>query len=150
MFLFLLTALALAGQPTKRPSDSDRGGQLYMQNCWMCHGKKGQGNGPAASAFKTESPPLAKMFSAAERDQMIRVIMDGKHEMPAFNSIMDRADARRILMWLEDPKPVKSASSGIKSKVKKPKTKSATKSKSNEAKKPVAPKSAGSKNQKAE
>ena len=118
-----------------------------MQNCWMCHGKKGQGNGPAASAFKTESPPLAKMFSASQWEQMVRIIMDGKQDMPAFNAVMDRADARRILMWLEDPKPVKSTSTGIKSKVKKPKAKSAAKSKSNE---PKAPKAAGSKNQKAE
>jgi len=116
----------------------------------MCHGKKGQGNGPAASAFKTESPPLAKMFSGAQREQMIRIIMDGKDDMPAFNAIMDRADARRILVWLDDPKPVKSVSSGIKSKVKKPKSKSTTKSKSNEAKQSVAPKSAGPKKQKVE
>ena len=107
MFFFLITSLALANQPTKRLPDSERGGELYMTNCWMCHGKKGQGNGPAASAFATTSPKLAKSIERERWEQAIRVIMDGSGDMPAFSQIMDRHDAKRILIWLEDPKTVK-------------------------------------------
>ncbi len=119
MILFLLTALSFGGQPTKRLSDADRGGELYMQNCWMCHGRKGQGNGPAAAAFKTESPALAKRADTS-REKMIRIILDGRNDMPAFNAVMDRADASRILTWLEDPKAVKSSTKKKPSKKKAP------------------------------
>ena len=107
MFLFLFTSLALANQPTKRLADADRGGELYMMNCWMCHGKKGQGNGPAAGVFATTSPKLAKNIERGRWEQAIRIIMDGSGDMPAFSQIMDRHDAKRILIWLEDPKMVK-------------------------------------------
>jgi len=107
MIIFLLTSLAFAGQPTKRPLAADRGGQLYMQNCWMCHGKRGKGDGPAASAFPTESPSIVGTLSAKKKDKMVRVILDGRGEMPAFSQVMDRQDAKRILLWLEDPKAVK-------------------------------------------
>jgi mono/diheme cytochrome c family protein len=118
MLLFLCTSLALAGQPTKRLPDSERGGELYMSNCWMCHGKKGQGNGPAAEAFSTESPAIAKL-ERQRWDGALRVIMDGRGDMPAFSQVFDRRDAKRILTWLEAPKPVKSRKKATEEKPKK-------------------------------
>ena len=107
MILFLLTTIAIAGQPTKRPLAADRGGQLYMQNCWMCHGKRGKGDGPAASSFEAESPNIVGTLDAKATEKMVRVILDGRGEMPAFSQVMDRQDVKRILLWLEDPKAVK-------------------------------------------
>ena len=124
MFLILFISLAFASQPTKRLPDAERGGELYMLNCWMCHGKKGQGNGPAAAAFASSSPKLAKMIARDGWEQAIRVIMDGSGDMPAFSQVMDRKDARRILVWLEDPKTVKPRKPVTAAK---PKTKSASK-----------------------
>jgi len=118
MYLFLFTSIVLAGQPTKRLSDSDRGGELYMQNCWMCHGKKGQGNGPAAEAFSTESPAIAKI-ERQRWEGALRVIMDGRGDMPAFSQVIDRRDAKRILTWLDSPKPVKPPKSTSEEKPKK-------------------------------
>ena len=120
MILFLFTTLALAGQPTKRLSDADRGGELYMANCWMCHGKKGQGDGPAAAAFSTESPKIAKTIERTSWDQMIRIIMDGRGEMPGYSQIMDKHDVKRILTWLENPKTVKPRPKKTDKKVPKP------------------------------
>ena len=105
--LILITTLAFAASPTRRLPDDERGGELYMKNCWMCHGKMAQGGGPAAVALKSESPALAKQYEKSEWDKMIRIIMDGKGDMPAFSQVMDRHEARRILVWLEDPKPPK-------------------------------------------
>ncbi len=119
MLFFLLTSVSLAAQPTKRLSDVERGGELYMSNCWMCHGKKGQGNGPAAEAFATESPAIAKTIDRKRWDSAVRVIMDGRGDMPAFSQVMDRRDAKRILDWLEDPKPVKLPKSAKEVKPKK-------------------------------
>ena len=107
ILIFWILSVALASQPTKRLPDADRGGELYLQNCWMCHGKKGQGNGPASEAFSTESPKLAKVFHRTAWESQIRVIMDGRGDMPAFSQVMARSDAKRILIWLEDPKTIK-------------------------------------------
>jgi mono/diheme cytochrome c family protein len=136
MILFLLTTLAFAGQPTKRPLDADRGGQLYMQNCWMCHGKRGNGDGPAAQAFQTESPAIVGTLGAKKKDKMVRIILDGRGEMPAFSQVMDRKDAKRILLWLEDPKAVKKVSK----KADKPKSKKKTPKASKPAKRKPSPK----------
>ncbi|MGB0641610.1 MAG: c-type cytochrome, partial [Myxococcota bacterium] len=107
--LIFITSLALAASPTRRLPDDERGAELYMKNCWMCHGKVAEGNGPAAEALSTESPALAKRYEKTEWDKVIRVIMDGKGDMPAFSPVMDRHEARRILIWLDDPKPIKAS-----------------------------------------
>jgi mono/diheme cytochrome c family protein len=119
MFLFFFTSIVLAGQPTKRLPDVDRGGELYMRNCWMCHGKKGRGNGPAAEAFPSESPAIAKTIDRQQWEGALRVIMDGRGDMPAFSQVIDRRDAKRILTWLEDPTPVKPRKSTKEAKPKK-------------------------------
>ena len=116
MILFLFTSVALAGQPTKRLSDADRGGELYMTNCWMCHGKKGQGNGPASEAFSTESPQIAKTIERKAWERAIRVIMDGRGDMPGYSQVMDKHDVKRILTWLENPKAVKPRPSKVDKK----------------------------------
>ena len=127
MFLFLFTAVVLAGQPTKRLSDADRGGELYMANCWMCHGKKGQGDGPASKAFSTESPKIAKTIERERWERAIRVIMDGRGDMPGYSQVMDKHDVKRILTWLENPRTVKPRPSKLD---KKSSTSSAKKTKS--------------------
>ena len=80
----------------------------------MCHGELGEGNGPAASSLSTESPTIAGKLEGKAYNAALRAIMDGKGDMPAYSEVFPREDAKRILKWLENPKPVK---------VKKPKTK---------------------------
>lgn len=114
MFIFLLSTLAIASQPTKRAKDVDRGGELYKQNCWMCHGELGEGNGPASASMATPSPAISGALAGSAYTAALRAIMDGKGDMPAYAEVFPREDAKRILKWLENPKPVKR---------KKPKTK---------------------------
>jgi len=110
MLIILLTSVLFAGQPTRRAVDFDRGGMLYEQNCWMCHGKMGEGGGPAASAFPTQSPAIARAWSGTERSDAVRVILSGKGDMPGFAQVFDKNDAKRILTWLEEPGPYKKPS----------------------------------------
>ena len=107
MLLFFLSTIALASQPTKRAKDYDRGGTLYKQNCWMCHGELGGGDGPAAEAMATPSPAIAGPLQGKAYNAALRAIMDGKGDMPAYSEVFPREDAKRILKWLENPKPVK-------------------------------------------
>lgn len=114
MLLYLLSTIALASQPTKREKDFDRGAALYKQNCWMCHGELGEGSGPAAGSLATPSPSIVGRLEGKAYNVALRAILDGKGDMPAYSEVFPREDAKRILKWLENPKPVK---------VKKPTTK---------------------------
>ena len=102
--LILLTLVVQAGMPTKRPKDEDRGRQLYQVNCWQCHGKRGKGDGPLANSLPTPAPALSKRFEKSDYSKMARLILDGKGDMPGFSEVMDRHEARRILIWLENPR----------------------------------------------
>ena len=124
MLLLFLTSILLAAQPTRRAKDFDRGGNLYQQNCWMCHGKLGEGNGPAATALQVDSPALAKRIDSSEEHAMVSVILDGRGDMPSFSQTFSREDALRILTWLENPKPVRKSKAKDKNAKKKKKPKS--------------------------
>ncbi len=99
MLLILLSSFALAGVPTKLESDKDRGEMLYMRNCWQCHGKQGLGDGPLAEAFDPLTP-LAGTIPPEDYDVTIALIRQGRGSMPAFSDVIDKHDARRVLVWL--------------------------------------------------
>ncbi len=105
--LVLLGGVAVAAVPTKRPPDPERGRTLYRENCWSCHGWTGEGNGPMAALLPTVSPPLAGRYEKERYDALVELILEGKGDMPAYAQVMDRHDARRILIWLATLDPEK-------------------------------------------
>ena len=88
--------------PSKRPPDRERGRDLYLLSCWQCHGAEGKGDGPAAAALVGGVPSLAGVVKKDKFDALIKVIEDGKGSMPAYNEDIDKHDARRILLYVED------------------------------------------------
>lgn len=75
----LLIGSALAGE-------FEEGKKIFDNNCQICHGKDGSGNGPASAAL---SPKPADFRSPAfwkhtTRQQMIHTIKNGKRMMPAW------------------------------------------------------------------
>jgi mono/diheme cytochrome c family protein len=83
-----------AGQPTKRPTDVERGEELYIRDCAACHGATGEGSGAAGLA----APALVGV--AWEKKTTVPIILEGRGDMPGFSAVMDKHDARRILTWL--------------------------------------------------
>jgi mono/diheme cytochrome c family protein len=106
-FALLLPAGVRAKQPTKRPTDEKRGETLYQQNCWQCHGKRGRGQGPLAEALGGKLKPIAQRYQTEEYPDLVKLILRGSGSMPGFDQVMNRADARRILVWLEDARITK-------------------------------------------
>jgi len=68
-----------------------RGAELYSENCAVCHGDKGDGKGPAASALPT--PPAnfldthhSSMYNPGEKFWIIKN-GSGETGMPAFTNL---------------------------------------------------------------
>ena len=67
----------------------DLGKKLFDNNCQICHGIKGDGNGPAAASFSPGPVDFTKEnFWQGNVDQKITdAIKNGVGVMPAFNDI---------------------------------------------------------------
>jgi mono/diheme cytochrome c family protein len=108
IFAFALALAALtarAAQPTKRPTDAERGEQLYRRHCVACHGVRNAGDGPATAALVRPVPDLAGTTSASE--EMVRVVLKGNGAMPGYEATFDRPDAVRVLKFMADLGPGK-------------------------------------------
>jgi mono/diheme cytochrome c family protein len=95
---------AIGGVPTQLKPDKVRGADLYTVNCWMCHGQKGLGDGPAAKSLRTPVPSLAGGTGPIET--AADLVMQGSGDMPGFTETLNRKDAVRILQWLNSLDPV--------------------------------------------
>ncbi|MEN0068072.1 MAG: cytochrome c [Myxococcota bacterium] len=95
MWFLALVPLALGGkQPSKRPTDEERGKELYERHCHACHGAGARGDGPATKALR-EAVPVARNFKIDA--SKIDLVMQGRNLMPAFGNTFDRNDAKRVL-----------------------------------------------------
>ena len=94
-----------AGQTSDRgsPSVSVGGKESFVQFCASCHGAKGKGNGPAASALRTRPADLTTIakrkgkFSAVDVEAAIRgsdvlVPAHGSAEMPVWGHYFTAVD----------------------------------------------------------
>lgn len=95
----LLTTVSLA-QSAER-SEYDKGKNLYNDKCHICHGRRGDGNGPGAVAFSPRpanftDPKFWQEFNDAKIADTIR---NGHGIMPAFNLTPDQIKA--IIDYLE-------------------------------------------------
>lgn len=59
----LALVVMLAGPPAR--ADDGAGKQLYLRHCASCHGAGGEGDGPAAGAFKAPPTDLTRLAAKA-------------------------------------------------------------------------------------
>lgn len=100
LILLAVPVLALAGRPSKRLSDHDRGELLYQRHCMQCHGATNAGNGPAAEHLVAVVPDLRGGMSQERREELVPVLLDGRGSMPSFQESFGRYDARRVLRYM--------------------------------------------------
>lgn len=87
------TALA-AGN--RRPSDAERGKELYERHCQSCHGPGARGDGPATADLVADVPDVPDLTADNIADQ-VELVLLGREAMPGFEASFDRYDARRVL-----------------------------------------------------
>lgn len=97
------TVSAASRAMSRLPQDHP-GRKLFLQYCAPCHGPKGLGNGPAASAFKpppanyTDPNGVPKMTDA----QVIEVITKGKGSMPAWGPILKPDQIVQLVAYIRE------------------------------------------------
>ncbi len=94
-----LSASALGNMiPSKRPTDLERGRELYERHCTACHGETNRGDGPAAAALVHPVPDL--VGEVRLEPGLVELVLNGRGPMPAYRPSFDRADARRVIMYM--------------------------------------------------
>ncbi len=103
--ILLMGGLAWAGaaewkapasvQATKNPVDKATGVRLgealFRENCVICHGKAGKGDGEAAAAMKPRPRSLVNKAVQAQTDgELFWKISEGREAMPGWKSISEK------------------------------------------------------------
>jgi mono/diheme cytochrome c family protein len=95
---------ASQGNPVKSsPESIARGGMLFSQNCTMCHGESGRGDGPVASSLRIPPANLYDHVPYHPDQFFFGVITNGLGGvMPSFKASIGDDDRWNILNYLRD------------------------------------------------
>ena len=84
-----------SAKATKNPLDQATGLKLgrplFQENCVICHGKAGKGDGEAAAAMKPRPKSLADKAVQAQTDgELFWKTSEGREAMPGWKSISEK------------------------------------------------------------
>lgn len=84
-----------SAKAVKNPVDAALGGKLgqglFRENCVICHGKAGKGDGEAAAAMKPRPTSLIDRSVQAQTDgELFWKISEGREGMPGWKSISEK------------------------------------------------------------
>jgi mono/diheme cytochrome c family protein len=84
-----------SAKATKNPVDKVTGAKLgeplFRENCVICHGKAGKGDGEAAAAMKPRPRSLHDKVVQAQTDgELFWKISEGREAMPGWKSISEK------------------------------------------------------------
>ena len=91
--MFLMTVILWVG--VSAGSEEDMGKSLYANNCEICHGKNGDGKGPAAESFSPSPRDFTdpKFWQNDADEKITNTIENGIGVMPAFQLNSDQIKA---------------------------------------------------------
>ncbi|PML81812.1 c-type cytochrome [Enterovibrio norvegicus] len=84
-------------------SDVANGKQKYVENCLVCHGQKGHGDGLAAAALPEKPVNLHKKFGRLNpiKSGIIGAVIEGRDGgMPAFEGVLTKNDVNDIMAYV--------------------------------------------------
>ncbi len=84
-------------------SDVANGKQKYVQNCLVCHGKRGRGDGLIAATLPKTPVNLHKKFGRLNpvKSGIIGAVLDGRDGgMPAFEGVLTKNDVNDIMAYV--------------------------------------------------
>lgn len=90
-------------------NDSLVGMEAYKQQCAVCHGAEGKGNGPAAVALTPRPTDLteSELVSGMSDAELLELLSKGKDTMPGFAKILSKEQLSAVVGVLRDLNTVK-------------------------------------------
>jgi mono/diheme cytochrome c family protein len=86
------------------PTDAaslEQGRQLFKQNCIVCHGAEGRGDGPAATSLKPHPADLAMMAGHHPDGDLAWKIANGRGAMPAWNKTLSEDQIWMLVNYIK-------------------------------------------------
>ncbi|WP_186647467.1 c-type cytochrome [Fluviispira vulneris] len=97
IFLLLVSFQATSKDGKVNPALT-QGEKLYVDNCKMCHGSNGDGNGPVGKNLA----PKPKHLKAYSAKQIIKILTDGNVSMMAhFKESLSQSQKEAIAQYCE-------------------------------------------------
>lgn len=80
----------------------DRGADLYEAQCLVCHGAKGEGDGPAAPALVPRPADLTKsdLMRSMTDLELLEFLQEGKGSMPGFGRVLSDEELQQVVVWI--------------------------------------------------
>ncbi|MGV3526225.1 MAG: c-type cytochrome [Candidatus Sericytochromatia bacterium] len=84
------------------PGSAKKGAALYAQHCALCHGPKGQGDGPVGKSLKPSPRDFSKgVFLYTRTDaERLAFIQAGKGAMPPWGKVLSEAQIRDVIAYI--------------------------------------------------
>ena len=92
---------ALRLNPVRMTAASvDRGGDLYRDNCYRCHGRFGAGDGPDAAGLRVRPANLHHVTRHHADGELAHVIRDGSDPMPAWGDKLSDEEIWHVVNYV--------------------------------------------------
>ena len=86
-----------SSQPPKDKTATADGSAIYKNNCHICHGDKGLGDGPMASKLKKKPANLQKI---SDWNDFFIKVSDGRGEMPAWKDKLSEHEIKSLISYI--------------------------------------------------
>lgn len=84
------------------PENLAAGAQTYQDNCVLCHGEKGMGDGPGANTMKVKPANFtdAKMMSAETDGSLFWKMSEGRGPMPSWKDTLTEKERWQLVDYI--------------------------------------------------
>ncbi len=107
LVLFSASCFIVAGVEAQLTSpgsgDPTKGKIIYENNCLICHGEHGKGDGLLGASLRPPPTDLTGPGTRAKSDKDLRaVIHDGRGVMPAWKTRLNEQDMHNVLAYIRN------------------------------------------------
>ncbi len=91
--------LSAPGAPTE--ADLARGKKVYESTCFVCHGTRGEGDGPIVGRFPNPPSLLAEKARSLPEGRVLHILMRGQGIMPSHAAQVPPEDRWRVVWYVK-------------------------------------------------
>ena len=102
--MLVVGLFGLALVPPSEAADLARGEKVYTLMCKKCHGAEGKGDGDKAAELKKKPADYtnAGFLNKFSDDDLKKIVLDGKDEMPAYKKkIRTAEDLENVISYIK-------------------------------------------------